>query len=177
MLFFCLALAVSLAFAIPQLAFMVRRRKLLQRDWKDVVASIEPVNLGGIKAIAEMYLSPTKDQLRIEPPVMWELLGGIAGVRKLSKNADAILELCVLAEQWDHNGKLISELIRADIVDLKRALARIELATLHGYADARGHFALMQIASAYNLMRLRLLGQYEKSHVARLQTLHGRLGA
>lgn len=177
MLFLCLAVAVVVAFAMPQIVFLVRRRKLLKRDWKDVVASIEPVNLGGITAIADMYLSPTKDQLRIEPPVMWQMLGGIQGVRKLSKNADAMLELCVIAEQWDRNGNLISELIRTDIVDLKQALKKIELSTLHGYADVKGHLALMQVAASYNLMRLRLLGQYEKSHVARLQTLQSRLGA
>ena len=177
MLFICLVVLFVALVGVPQLTFMVRRRRLLKRDWSEVVASIEPINFAGVTAIAEMYLHPTKDQLRIEPPVMWDMLGGIEGVRKLADNANAMLELCVLAENWDYNGPVISELIRTDLWNVKKALVRIELATLHGYTNTRGHFALMELAASYNLIRLRLLGQYEKAHVARLPVLQARLSA
>lgn len=177
MLFFGLAVGFLALIGVPQLAFMVRRRRLLKREWSEVVASIEPVHLAGIAAIAEMYLHPTKDQLRLEPPVMWQMLGGFEGVQKLASNANAMLELCVIAESWDNNGRLISELIRVDLVQLKKALFQIEMATMFGLLNARGHFALMQIAAHYNLIRLRLLGQYENAHVARLQVLQAQLGA
>lgn len=176
MLFLCLAIAFFVVVGVPQLAFMVQRRRLHKRDWSAVLASIEPINLAGVMVIAEMYLSPTKNQLSIEPPEMWEMLGGIEGIERLAANANAMLELCVIAESWDHDGLLISEMIRCDLANLKKALVRLERATLLGYADARGHFALMELAASYNLIRLRLLGQYEKFHVARLHILQEQLG-
>lgn len=177
MLFLCIAVVFFGAFGVPQLVFMVRRRKLVSRDWSELVASIEPINLAGVTAIAEMFLQPTKYQLHLEPPAMWQMLGGLKGLQQLSRNAETMLELCVYTERWDFQGPLIAEMIRLDLANLKKALLKVELATLYGIAHVRGHFALMEVAVHYHLIRLRLLGQYEKSHVARLPSLQARLGA
>ena len=177
MLFAALAGLFLIAVSVHQVGFMMRRRQMRKRDWTEIVSSLEAINFEGITAIANMFLNPTKDQLRLEPSVMWEMLGGIAGLNRLCENADAMLELCVYAESWDYQGPVISEMIRLDMANLKKAVQRVQLSRLYGLGQVRSHFALMEAAAHYNLICRRLLGQYEKAHVGRLPILQARLGA
>ena len=178
MLFFVAVSVMGLALAVYQFGFLNRRRKLsLNRNWDDIVAGLEEVNLEGIRDIADMFLNPTKDQLRLEPPTMWKMLGGLKGLQQMSKNADAMLELCIYAERWDFQGPVISEMIRLDAVHLNKAVRRLELSMVYGLGKVRSHFAVMEAAAHYDLIRRRLLGQYEKAHMGRLPMLLQRLGA
>ncbi len=177
MLFFSAVSIVAVVLAVYQFGFLTRRRKSLNRSWDDIVASIEAVNLEGIRDIADMFLNPTKDQLRLEPPVMWQMIGGLKGLQQMSKNAEFMLELCMYAERWDFQGPVISEMIRLDAVNLNKAVRRLELSMLYGFGKVRSHFAVMEAAAHYDLIRRRLLGQYEKSHMGRLPILLDRLAA
>ena len=177
MLFFIAVLVVGIVVAAYQFGFLARRQKLITRSWDDIVAGIEHVNLEGIRDIADMFLNPTKDQLRLEPPVMWQMLGGLKGLHQMSRNAESMLELCVYAERWDFQGPIISEMIRLDAVNLNKAVRSLELSMLYGFGKVRSHFAVMEAAAHYDLIRRRLLGQYEKSHMGRLPALQQRLCA
>ena len=177
MLFMVAAVSIVLLVAIPQLRFMSRRKKTLDQSWEDLVASVEEVNLEGIRDIANMFLNPTKDQLRLEPPTMWRMIGGFKGMQQMRRNADAMLQLCVYAERWDFKGAVISEMIRLDAINLNKAITRVERSVMFGLGKVRSHFAIMEVAAHYELMRRRVLGQYERTHAARLPLLVERLGA
>jgi len=177
MLFFLAIVLVAALVLLPQFGFLVRRKKSSKQNWEDTVASVEEVNLEGIRAIADMFLNPTKDQLRLEPPVMWEMLGGFKGLQRMHTNAELMLELCVYAERWDFQGPVISEMIRLDAINFNKAVRQVELSFVFGLGNVRGHFAIMEVAAHYDLIRRRLLGQYEKSHVGRLPLLQAQLGA
>ena len=177
MLFFVAISVVGAALAAYQFGFLNRRRKRsVERNWEDIVATLEEVNLRGIRDIADMFLNPTRDQLRLEPPTMWKMLGGLNGLQQMSRNADAMLELCIYAERWDFQGPVISEMIRLDAVNLNKAVRRLELSMVYGFGKIRSHFAVMEAAAHYDLIRRRLLGQYEKTHMGRLPILRQRLG-
>ena len=176
MLFLVAALLVTAIVLAPQAGFFTRRKKLAERGWEEVIASVEQVNVEGIRTIAEMFLNPTTDQLRLEPSVMWGMLGGFKGLHRMHKNAELMLELCVYAERWDYQGPVISEMIRLDAMNLNKALRRVELAFVYNLGHLRGHFAIMEMAAHYELIRRRLLRQYEKSHIARLPLLQAQLG-
>ena len=176
MLFVLAVVLVAAIVLAPQLAAVLCRKKTLRRNWEELVASLEPVNLEGIRSISDMFLIPTKDQLRLEPAVMWQMLGGFKGIHQLSRNAERMLELCVYAERWNCQGPVISEMIRLDAVNLNKAIRNIELAFALNFGHVRGHFAIMEAAAHYDLMRRRLLGFYEQSHVGRLPLLQAQLG-
>ena len=176
MMYFVAALLLVIVVLAPQFDFLTHRRKISQQTWEQLVSSVEQVNLEGIREIADVFLNPTKDQLRLEPPVMWQMLGGIKGLQKMHRNADTMLQLCMYAERWDAEGPVVSEMIRLDAINLNKALWRVELAAFLGLGRLRGHFAMMELAAHYELIRRRLLGQYEKSHIARLAVLHAQFG-
>lgn len=176
MVFFVAAIGVAVVVLAPQAKFLLRRRRTLSRDWDELIASVEKVNLEAVRDVADMFLSPTKDQLRLEPAVVWQMLGGLKGLDRLRQNATTMLELCVYAEQWDSQGRVISEMIRLDAVNLNRAIRRVQLSSVFGLGRVRGHLALVETAAHYELIRRRLFSFYEQSHAGRLPVLQQQLG-
>lgn len=164
-----LVVLLSMLFAglgvITRLA--LKRRRLLMRSWDSVLASVERVDVDGIRLIAECYLLPDKHQLRIEPNEMWHLLGGLEGINRLDRNAQAMLDLAVYAQRWnDTEGAVISEMIRRDAARVRSAVWRIQFTFLLGFGFVKAPFHVQEAAATYYLMRSRLLGLYENCHVA-----------
>ena len=92
-----------------------KRRLLLSQSWGSILGRAECVDVEGIQRVAECYLNPNRNQLRIETDEMWRLLGGLEGINRLQKNADAMLDLAIYAQRWnDTEGPVIAEMIRRD---------------------------------------------------------------
>ncbi len=176
MMFLILLLTMFAVVAGYQVQFTVRRRRLAARSWEEVLARVEPVNVPGLRAVADCYLQPDKDQLRIEPGMMWDMLGGLEGVSRLKLNAAVMLELAVFAERWNgEHGPVVSEMIRRDAVRLDRAVTRIQLIYLFHLSFLRAPFYLQEASASYYLMRGRLLGLYHNSHIGLLPRLEAAL--
>ncbi len=168
--------SLLLFLAAYQASFVVRRRRLSSRSWDDVLASVQPIDFDGVRSIADCYLHPDQNQLSIEPATMWDLLGGFDGLTRLRANAAVMLELAVFAERWnEEQGPVISEMIRRDAVRLNRALTRIELTLFLHTAAVRAPFYLQEVSASYILMRSRLLGLYQASHIALLPRIEAAL--
>jgi hypothetical protein len=166
MSFLVLLLAVVVPFFVIQLRFVYRRRRLLSQTWGMVLDRVEYVNFRGVKAIADRYLQPDHEQLRLSPGEMWEMVGGLVGVGRMRANAEAMLDLAVFAEQWNAGeGPVVSEMIRRDGVRLKRAVTQIQLAYLYRVGFVRTPFHVQEAAAAYYLMRSRLIGLYQNSQM------------
>ena len=159
-----------------QLYFIHSRRKLARLTWEDMLAMIEPIELEGLQTVAESYLLPGKDQLRLEPNQMWDMVGRVEGIRRLKANAQVMLNLAIFAESWnEEESPIISEMIRRDAVRLNKAVVRIQLALLFRIPFIRAPFHLQEAASAYYLIRGRLLGLYQNSHIALVPRLEAAL--
>ena len=158
-----------------QLRFAGLRRKT-GRTWQEILPRFELVNTEGLQLIADYYLNPGRDQLGLEPPVMMEMVGGDEGLARLTRNAALMLELAVLAEQWNRvEGLIIAEMLRRDAVRIRRAVRRIRWDILWAGSSMSGAFYLQEAASSYCLMRARLLGLYGNAHIALLPHLEAAL--
>jgi hypothetical protein len=97
------------------------------------------------------------------------MLGGREGLRRMRDNARLMLLLAAHAQRWNFDeGVIVTERMRRDALRLRQAVRRIEL-TLTFHAVLRHHatlipFHLHEAASAYYLMRQRLLALYQTSH-------------
>ena len=164
-MYLLLLIALLVTVAGLQVRWAYRRRRLAAETWETVLCRAEEVDLEGIRAIAECYLRPDRNQLRIEPNEMWTLLGGLEGMARLRKNAAAMLELAVWAERWnDTEGPVVTEMIRRDAVRVRRSVMRVQLGFLFGVGFLRAPFHVQEAAATYYLMRSRLLGVYENCH-------------
>lgn len=176
MLIFAILACVFLGLIVYQVRFAMRRRILAALSWDEVFARIEPLDLAGIRSIADHYLHPDRDQLSIEPATMWQMVGGLDGLSRMRANAAVMLELAVYAERWnDEEGPVVSEMIRRDAVRLNRAVTRIEVTLLSHLGFVRAPFHLQEVSASYYLIRSRLFGLYRNSHAGLLPRLEAAL--
>jgi hypothetical protein len=151
-----------------------RRRR--QRDWVELVADLQPVDWVGTSAVALDYLTPRPGQLEIETDEMWNFVGGYEGLKKMRANAEIMLALAAWTQQWNfEEGVIVGERMRHDAAALRSAIYRVKLGLIPIGLLRRFRFTLpihvQEAASAYYLMRQRLLALYETSHAGRYSAL------
>lgn len=161
-----LALCILGAALFLALASALRRR---QRDWTDLIADLQPMDAEGVGVVAQDFLQPRRGQIAMEPQEMWQLVGGAEGLNKMLQNAETMLALAAWAERWNfEEGVIVTERMRREAVTLRRSVRRVKLAMIPLGIMKRFRFALpfhvQEAASAYHLMRQRLLLLYETSH-------------
>lgn len=167
-----LMMAVVLVSAIALLRSQRAASSLSSRSWEELLGQLEPVSGAGITTVAREYLNPSKGQIATEPPDLWEKIGGAAGLARMSSNAKVLIALAAYAQRWnDVESRIVAERMRRDGLALRRAARVLNIAVYLGIGRARAAFHIHEAASAYYLMRERLLALYETSHVARLPQL------
>lgn len=164
------AVLVMIAFAFLRTHLLAA--KLSRLSWEDLLAKVEPVPMDGIATVALDYLQPGRDQLRIETSELWVMIGGDEGLRRMHANAKILIALAGYAQRWNPvEGSVVAERMRRDGVTLRRAALQLSLGFFDGRGNVRGPFNVQEAASAYYLMRQRLLALYETSHAGRLPHL------
>ncbi len=94
------------------------------------------------------------------------------GLHGMRRNANLLIALAVHVQRWNfEEGVIVTERMRQDAVQLKRALFRIRIEMLLRRTQLRTPFYIQQAASSYYLMTKRLLALYETSHAGLLPVL------
>jgi hypothetical protein len=138
-------------------------------SWQDLVSQLKRIEFQRVTCVAQDYLDPREGQISLEPTDMWLMLGGRDGLRRMRENARLMLLLAAHAQRWNFDeGVIVTERMRRDAVRLRHAVRRIELTiAFHKIMRRSGTlipFHLHEAASAYYLMRQRLLALYQTSH-------------
>ncbi len=144
--------------------------KLNRRSWNELVAGLQFIDFRGISLVARDYLDPRRGQIDLEPEEIWTLMGGDEGLRTMLANADRLIALAAFAQQWNlDEGVIVAERMRRDGLRLRKAVRQVQLGMLSQIFTGRHWvhvpFQLQEAASAYYLMRQRLLALYETSHI------------
>jgi hypothetical protein len=138
--------------------------KLRSADWQSLVDSIEPIPGQGLELVALDHMQPQANQLRLQPYELWNLVGGIDGLKRMRRNADRMIALAAYVQRWNFDeAVVVAERIRHDSILLKRALFRIQIELYVRRRPIRVPFHIHQAASSYYLMSKRLLTLYETS--------------
>jgi hypothetical protein len=140
-----------------------------RRSWQDLVSQLKRIEFQRITSVARDYLDPKEGQISLEPTDMWLMLGGREGLRRMRENAKLMVLLAAHAQQWNFDeGVIVTERMRRDAVRLRSSVRRIEMALTFHLILRRSAtlipFHLHEAASAYYLMRQRLLALYQTSH-------------
>lgn len=164
------AVIVCVGIAIVRTQMLASR--LSRLGWDDLLARLEPVPMEGVAAVALDYLHPGKGQLRIETSELWVMIGGDEGVRRMHANATILIALAGYAQRWNPvESSIVTERMRRDGVTMRRAALQLSLGFFDRRGNVRGPFNVQEVASAYYLMRQRLLALYETSHAGRYPQL------
>jgi hypothetical protein len=140
-----------------------------RRSWTELVEALQPIEFGQVSSVALDYLDPREGQIALQPRDLWLMLGGKEGLQRMRENAKLMLLLAAYAQRWNFDeGVIVTERMRRDALRLQRSVRRVEMALrfhaiLHRSATLIP-FHLHEAASAYYLMRQRLLALYQTSH-------------
>jgi len=146
--------------------------RLRSTTWEELVSRMEPMHARGLEIVALDNLQPKANQLQLEPEHLWGLIGGTEGLRRMRNNADLLIALAAYVQRWNfEEGVIVTERMRHDAVQLKRAIFRIRFEMLIRRSQLRAPFYIHQAASAYYLMTRRLIALYETSHAGLLPRL------
>ena len=158
-------------FGFALLRTRLKAFRLSRLSWDDLVGKVVPVPLEGITTIAMDCLQPTKGQLKIDTNELWVMVGGLDGLKSMYANAEILLALAGYAERWNRDESVIvAERMRREAIALRTATKKLSLGFVVGI-DTHGRFHVQEAASAYYLMRQRLLALYETSHAGRYSRL------
>jgi hypothetical protein len=140
-----------------------------RRSWQDLVSQLKRIEFQRVTSVARDYLEPREGQISLEPTDMWLMLGGREGLRRMRENAKLMVLLAAHAQQWNFDeGVIVTERMRRDALRLRSSVRRIEFALTFNIVMRRSAtlipFHLHEAASAYYLMRQRLLALYQTSH-------------
>ena len=172
MLFVVVSFLLVTLIAGYHLRFAGRQHELNEVSWDELIARLHPVDINGLREIAENYLHPGIQQLRIEPGTMWETVGGLPGIQKLHGNVQVMLQLAIYAERWnDGTGRVLSELMRRDAARILSSIQQIELAMITRQGLVYLGIELQEAIASYCLLRARLLGMYGECHAGLLPKL------
>ncbi|HEX3436638.1 MAG TPA: hypothetical protein VHT24_07705 [Pseudacidobacterium sp.] len=169
-----LLLAFVVLLAAGLVYMQISAQRLRSASWEDLIAKLQPMHARGLEMVALDNLQPKPNQLKLEPEHLWGLIGGTEGLRRMRNNADLLIELAAYVQRWNfEEGVIVTERMRHDAVQLKRAVFRIRMEMLLHRSQLRTPFYIHQAASAYYLMTKRLLALYETSHGGLLPVLAG----
>lgn len=150
-------------------SLLLQVQKQRRRGWHNLVADLYRLDMVELSAIAIDYLTPQCNQIDLEPKEIWEFLGGYQGLRKMRENAETMLALAAYAQRWNFaEAVIVTERMRLDAATLRRAVRHVELGLIPSKLLLRYQMTLplhaQEAASAYYLMRQRLLALYGTSH-------------
>jgi hypothetical protein len=167
-----LLLAFVVLLATGLVWMQINAQRLRSVSWEDLVAQLQHMPVRGLEIVALDYIEPKPNQLKLEPEHLWAFIGGTEGLRTMRKNANLLIALAAYVQRWNfEEGVIVTERMRQDAMQLKRALFRIRMEMLLRRTQLRTPFYIQQAASAYYLMTRRLLALYETSHVGLLPAL------
>ncbi len=143
----------------------IQSRQLSQPTWQEIAARLQPVSKDGIRALALDYLEPAVAISDRSYEEIWDMVGGVEGLKRMKENAEVLIALASYAQRWNHDESVIvAERMRRDGQALRRAVVGFGFAITCGYGRARVLAYVHEAASSYHLMRERLLALYQHSH-------------
>ncbi len=167
------AVTITLSFLfVSTVRYHLYIYRLRSATWEDLLVKIRAVPRQGLEVVALDNLQPGTNQLQLEPPDMWQLLGGFDGLQRMKENAQILIALAAYVQRWNYaEAIIVAERMRRDAVHLKRAVFLIRLEMLLRSKWLRVPFYVHEAATYYYLMTKRLLALYESSHVGLLPRL------
>lgn len=141
-----------------------RARHLASLSWHALVAELQPVQRDAINILASEHLRPETMQPGRTPAELWDLVGGLDGLKSMKENAEILIALAAYTQRWNpEKGVAVTVRMRRDGLGLRRAVVRLGLGVVRDASPAQVSLSMHEAASAYYLMTQRLLALYKES--------------
>jgi hypothetical protein len=143
----------------------VRTYRLSTFNWEQLEAKLEPVGLQGIQIAAADHSARPGIDGGTESNDLWDLLGGLAGMRRLESNARIMIALAGYMERQNNlENMILAERMRHDGAVVRKTIRSIRITCFVRTRTEILHTQMHEAAKAYDAMKKRLPALYEMSH-------------
>jgi hypothetical protein len=179
-LFLVLVAVVVLALAGTAFYFLRRAHQASKSTWASILARLAPVDNGNI-AIVALDLIDEEGHPRaggvpeLEPDAIWDLLGGLDGLKTLGANCDVLIDLAAYVQLWYPEALVVAEQLRLNAREIKWHIERLQGASQTGNLKSSFPDYAQRAAATYYLMTRHVLDLYAAANIPGLNDLQAAL--
>jgi hypothetical protein len=157
--------------------YYLRSRQAAATSWGHLFASLTWIDRNNIAQVALDLVDESgrprgsDEAATLEPAQLWELIGGLEGLKVLERNSEVLIELAFYVQQWYPEALTVAERLRLDARELKWHVARLKGAAQNGNLQISFPFYAQRAVVSYYLMTRRLLSLYEAGNFSMLADL------
>jgi hypothetical protein len=107
----------------------------------------------------------------MEPSQLWNLIGGLDGLKILERNSEVLIALAFYVQQWYPEAVPVAERLRLDARELKFQVGRLRGAAEQGNLQISFPFYGQRAVAVYYRMTRRVLELYGAANVSMLADL------
>lgn len=175
---FFAALAVFLV-ALAAIAARSYRRagRSESGDWKQLLNRLAVVDRNSIAAIALDIIDESGEQRRdersatLEPERIWNLVGGLEGLKVLEANCAVLIDLACYIQRWYPEALAVAEQLRLSAREVAWHVERLKSAQKTGKLESAFAMYGQKAVATYYLMTRQVLALYEQGNHAMLADL------
>jgi hypothetical protein len=136
--FVVLAVLLLAALVGVLLRHYLRARKTAERTWDDLLHSLTWVDRAKIAKIALDAVSESGEPRQeangfaLEPSEIWNLLGGLDGLKVLEHNCQVLVELACYVQKWHPEAIVVAEQLRLNAKEIEWHVGRLKGAAQTG---------------------------------------------
>jgi len=128
---------------------------------EELVRRLRPVP-DGLTTLALHHLHPAASTVALDNETVWTMIEGTEGLTSMKENTQVLLAMVSYAQHWDPLGSIeVAKQMRRDALALHRAIIGIGLGLPGVHCSSQVRICVHEAASAYYLMRQRLLVFYD----------------
>jgi hypothetical protein len=145
--------------------------------WEQLLASLTWIDRNNIALVALDLVDESgrpkgsHEGATLEPAELWELVGGLEGLKILERNSEVLIELACYVQQWYPEALVVTERLRLDARELKWHVGRLKGAAQKGNLQISFPFYAQRAVVTYYLMTRRVLSLYEAGNFSMLADL------
>jgi hypothetical protein len=161
---------VFLLVVVTAIVYGLRLRRSRKTTWEELMNRIVPVDRRAIETVALHTVDPAgqpvsdEERRELGRQDIWNLLGGMEGIRRIESNSAVLIEIAAYLERWHPEATDAAEELRLEAKKLEWHVGRLRAAEKNHCLDAHFHFYGRSAAVSYYLMSNRLLALYRQSH-------------
>jgi hypothetical protein len=173
-LYFLIALGIFVAALLTTGAYYYlrsrRRKKYPYGKWEDILKRLTIVDRDSIEMIARDFVDETGQQRTdesdtdLDPSEIWDLIGGMKGLRELEQNCAVLVDLVFYVQQWYPEALVITEQMRQYAREVEWHISQLKAAEKTGKLnDWFADYAQRAVAKYY-IMTRQVLTLYEQGN-------------
>lgn len=160
-LFLVAVAGVVMILIVVSTYYTLRARRSSRNAWMILMQRLRPINRELFTAVALDLLEEGDPEQRLDPDLIFDMIGGLNGLDALNQNCDVLIDLATYVQKWYPDALQLAEELRLSAREIKWHIGRLRAASENGHLRDQFPTYAQQAVATYYLMTRSLLVLYE----------------